>query len=122
MPPPSNGPQRPITAEQVEEWLQAIKRKRVELTLRAMEPLYNTRRELAIMEMSHLLQEAIEEVRVVSASLREQSQAILDRSSEVRAYSKQLEKQSKLHREKQSIAQFAECARRPEDRVSQFKM
>jgi hypothetical protein len=87
-----------------------------------MEPLYNTRRELAIMEMSHLLQEAIEEVRVVSASLREQSQAIRDYSSAVRAYSQQLEKQSKLHQDQQSITQFAERAKCLEDRVSQFKM
>src|SRR5215475_13236970 len=94
MPPPSSRPQKPIIAEQVEEWLQAINRKYLELSLHAMEPLYNTRRELAIMEMSHLLQEAIEEVRVVSASLREQSQVIRDYGSEVRAYSQQLEKQS----------------------------
>ena len=122
MPPPSSGPQKPIIAEQVEEWLQAIHRKCLELTLHAMEPLYNTRRELAVMEMSHLLQEAIEEVRVVSASLREQSQAILDHSSEVRAYSQQLEKRSKLHQEKPSIVQSAERAKNLEERVSQFKM
>jgi len=56
MPPPSSGPQKPVTAQQVEEWLQAITSKRLELTSHAMEPLYNTRRELADMEMSHLLQ------------------------------------------------------------------
>ena len=92
MPPPSTGPHKPVTARQVEEWLQAVNRKCLELSLHAMEPLYNTRRELAVMEMSHLLQEAIEEVRVVSASLREQSQAIRDYSSEVRTYSQHLEK------------------------------
>jgi hypothetical protein len=122
MPPPSSGPQKPVTARQVEEWLQAVNRKCLELSLHAMEPLYNTRRELAVMEMSHLLQEAIEEVRVVSASLREQSQAIRDHSSEVRAYSQHLETQSKLHQEKPSIAQGAERAKSLEDRVSQFKM
>jgi len=122
MPPPSTGPQKPIIAEQVEEWLQAINRKRLELTLHAMEPLYNTRRELAVMEMSHLLQEVIEEVRMVSASLREQSQAIRDHSSEVRAYSRHLEKQSKRHQEKPSLAERAERANSLEDRVSQFKM
>ena len=122
MPPPSSGPQKPIIAEQVEEWLQAIHRKCLELSLHALEPLYNTRRELAVMEMSHLLQEAIEEVRVVSASLREQSQAIRAHSSEVRAYSQQLKKQSKRHQEKQSIAQCAEHAKSLEERVSQFKM
>jgi predicted nucleic acid-binding Zn-ribbon protein len=122
MPPPSTGPQKPVTAQQVEEWLQAVNRKCLELSLHAMEPLYNTRRELAVMEMSHLLQEAIEEVRVVSASLREQSQAIRDHSSAVRAYSQYLEKQSKRHQEKQGIAEFAERAKSLEDRVSQFKM
>jgi hypothetical protein len=122
MPPPSSGPQKPIIAEQVEEWLQAIHRKCLELSLHALEPLYNTRRELAVMEMSHLLQEAIEEVRVVSASLRDQSQAIRDYGSEVCAYSQQLKKQSKRHQEKQSIAQCAEHAKSLEERVSQFKM
>ena len=119
MPPPSTGPQKPVTARQVEEWLQAVNRKCLELSLHAMEPLYNTRRELAVMEMSHLLQEAIEEVRVVSASLREQSQAIRDHSSEVRAYSQQLEKRSKLQQEKQSTSERASSL---EDRESQFKM
>ena len=122
MPPPSTGPQKPVTARQVEEWLQAIHRKRLELSLHAMEPLYNTRRELAVMEMSQLLQEAIEEVRVVSAALREQSQALRDRSSAVRAYSQHLEKQSEWHQEKPSIAECAEPAPSLEDRVSQFKM
>ena len=122
MPPPSTGPQKPIIAEQVEEWLQAVNRKCLELSLHALEPLYNTRRELAVMEMAHLLQEALEEVRVVSASLREQSQAIRDYSSEVRVYSQQLEKQSKRHQEKQSMAQCAERTESLEDRVSLFKM
>jgi hypothetical protein len=122
MPPPSSGPQKSVTAAQVEEWLQAIGRKRLELSLHAMEPLYNTRRDLAVMEMPYLLQEAIEEVRVVSASLREQSQAIRDHTSEVLAYSKQLEKQSKLHQEKQGSTECAERAQSLEDRVSQFKM
>jgi len=109
-----------MTADQVEEWLQAIDRKRLELTLHAMEPLYNTRRELAVMEISHLLQEVIEEVRVVSAALREQSQALRDHSSAVRAYSQHLEKQSKRHQEKPSSAECAERAQSLEDRVSQF--
>ena len=122
MPPPSHGPQKPMTADQVEEWLQAINRKRLELSLHAMEPLYNTRRELAVMEISHLLQEVIEEVRVVSAALREQSQALRDHSSEVRAYSQHLEKQSKRHQEKPSITECTEPAQNLEDRVSQFKM
>src|SRR5262249_62182692 len=122
MPPPSTGPQKPIIAEQVEEWLQAINRKRLELSLHAMEPLYNTRRELAVMELSHLLQEAIEEVRVVSASLREQSQAIRDYSSEVRTYSQHLETQSKLQQDQQNIAQHAERAKSLDDRGSQSKI
>ena len=87
-----------------------------------MEPLYNTRRELAVIEMSHLLQEAIEEVRVVNAALREQRQALRDRSSAVRAYSQHLEKQSKRHQEKPSITECTEPAQNLEDRVSQFKM
>src|SRR5262245_66565294 len=120
MPPPSNGPQKLSTAEQVEEWIQAINRKCLELSLHALEPLYNTRRELAVMGRSHLLQDAIEEVCVVSASLREQSQAIRDHSSAVRAYSRHLEKQSKRHQEKPSIAECAERANSLEDRVSQF--
>jgi hypothetical protein len=60
---PSNGPQQPCPVTQIQDWVSATKRKRLELHLLAAALLYNTRREWAFMEMSQLLIEAIEEVR-----------------------------------------------------------
>jgi hypothetical protein len=86
----SNGPQQPFTATQIQDWVSATKRKRLELHLLAAEPLYNTRREWAFMEMSHLLQEAIEEVYVISASLREESEALRARAARLREHSTEI--------------------------------
>ena len=79
---PSNGPQQPCTVAQIQDWVSATKRKRLELHLLAAEPLYNTRREWAFMEMSKLLIEAIEKVRAISAELREESQLLRARLAE----------------------------------------
>ena len=73
---PRNGPSTSCTIPDIQEWITTTKRKRLELHLLAAEPLYNTRREWAFMEMSTLLHEAIEEVRVLSASLQEHSTAL----------------------------------------------
>jgi len=79
---PSNGLQQPCTVTQIQDWVSATKRKRLELHLLAAEPLYNTRREWAFMEMSKLLIEAIEKVRAISAELREESQLLRARLAE----------------------------------------
>src|SRR5262245_49346446 len=72
----SDQPKPPLTAAELDEWVATTATKRLQLHLKAVEPLYSTQRQQAFMVMSDLLQEAIEEVRVVSASLREDSTAL----------------------------------------------
>ena len=62
-----------VTLSQIEVWIAHARRMHEALHAQAMEPLYNTRRDLAIIGLSTLLLEAIEEVRVISTALREQS-------------------------------------------------
>ena len=73
---PSHGSPPPLTTVQIEEWITTAHTKHGELHLLATEPLYSTLRDQAVLQMSKLLQEAIEKVRVVSASLREERQAV----------------------------------------------
>ena|SRR5947207_854580 len=81
---PVNGPSTSCTIPDIQEWIATTKRKRLELHLLAAEPLYNTQRAWAFMEMSTLLHEAIEEVRVISASLQEDSTALRSRVTGLR--------------------------------------
>ena len=81
------GPPKSFTLPEIQAWIDATKRKRLDLYLLAAEPLYNSRREWAFLEMSKLLQEAIEEVRVISASLQEDSQALRSHATELRQHS-----------------------------------
>jgi len=59
-------PEQLITVKQVEAWLHAAQRKRLALHVQAMAPWNSLPRQQAFMEMSDLLQEALEEVRVIS--------------------------------------------------------
>jgi hypothetical protein len=56
-----------------ERWLLKTREKRLQLHMQAAQPLYFARDE-AFREMSTLLQEAMEEVRILTAALREASQ------------------------------------------------
>jgi hypothetical protein len=87
---PSDRPATPCTAGQIDDWIYATSKKRLDLHLLAAEPLYNTLREQAFMEMSNLLKEAIEEVRVVSASLRDESKALRAHAAELRERSAEI--------------------------------
>jgi len=89
----SHGPEKPITLERVKDWIDATRRKRLELHLLATELGNSTRRHDAFMHMSELLQEAIEEVRVLSASLREESEELRAKASKLREYSERLQEQ-----------------------------
>jgi len=91
----SNGPEKPIAVEQVEDWIYAASRKRLELHLLATEPLYNSLRARAFIEMSTLLNDAIEEVRVISASLREESKELRAHAAKLREYSERLQESPK---------------------------
>jgi len=76
-----------FTLPEIQAWLETTNRKRDDWYLLAAEPLYNTRRAWALREMSQLLAEAIEEVRVISASLQDDSQALRSRAATLRHHS-----------------------------------
>ncbi len=69
---PLDSPTPPLDAAQIEGWVHTATNKRLELLVRAAEPLYLTRAE-AFTEMADLLKDVIEELRVVSAALRQES-------------------------------------------------
>src|SRR5215475_8710358 len=87
---PLTGLQPSFTLPEIQAWIDTTNRKRDDLHLLAAEPLYNTRREWALREMSQLLAEAIEEVRVISASLQDDSQALRSRAATLRHHSTEL--------------------------------
>src|SRR5262245_21027314 len=96
----SHGPDKPITLERVEDWINATRRKRLGLHLLATEPRNSTRRHDAFMHMSELLKEAIEEVRVISASLREESEELRAKASRLREHSERLQDGSQPREER----------------------
>ena len=83
----THGLQPSFTLPEIQAWIDTMKQKRSDVSLLAAEPLYNSRREWAILEMSTLLAEAIEEVRVISASLHDDSQTLRTRATELRHHS-----------------------------------
>ena len=86
---PTTGVQ-PVTAAQVEQWLQTTTRKRLALHVHATEPWPSRQHQEAFLAMSALVQEAMEEVRVMSAALREASQGLRARTTEVREHATHL--------------------------------
>jgi hypothetical protein len=86
----SHGPQQGFTPQEIDAWLLAAKEKRATLHLQAAALRNSNERHEAFTQMSDLLQQAFEEVRVISASLREGSQCIRDHSTELREHSTQL--------------------------------
>jgi hypothetical protein len=104
--PAHDPPQQPITAEDVQAWLHAATRKRLDLHVFAAEPSHSRQHYEAFMELAALLQEGFEEVRVISASLREGSQMVRGESADLRAYSTQL-----LEHCARSMACMAQCLR-----------
>ena len=88
--PAHDPPQKPITAEAVQAWLHAAKRKHLDLHDFAAKPSHSRQHYEAFMELAALLQEGLEEVRVISTSLREGSQMVRGASADLRAYTTQL--------------------------------
>ena len=72
-------PEQPITAEQVKAWLHTIQRKCLALHVQATAP-WNSLPQ----------QQALEEVRVISTMLQEDSQALRAHTAEVREHAAQL--------------------------------
>ena len=83
-------PQQGFTPQEIDAWLLAAKEKRAALHLQAAAPWHSKEHHEAFTQMSDLLQQAFEEVRVISASLREGSQCVRDHSTELREHSTQL--------------------------------
>jgi hypothetical protein len=98
-------PPRPITAVQVKEWVATMTVKRLQTCLRATEPRRDARLE-AFGDMGELCLEAIEEVRVISAQLCEESQAARLRAAETVAESSRLLAQYTPETESQLLRVF----------------
>lgn len=84
---PLDNPEMPVTATQVETWLTTMNQKRFALYARTKEPHVQA---VVFWEAADLLSEAIEEVRVISAALREQSDVLLHRASALREHANEL--------------------------------
>ena len=111
---PVNGPSATCTIPEIQEWLTTTKRKGIALHLLAAEPRYSPQRAWAFLEMSTLLHEAIEEVRVLSASRQEHSQALHSRATRLRERSTAL-----LDRGTRSRERMAPFASPPPEQVQQ---
>jgi hypothetical protein len=87
---PSNDPPKSFTAQDIQAWLCAATEKRAALHIQAASPWHSNARHEAFTAMSDLLQEALEEVRVLSASLQEASQAVRAQAADLQAHSTKL--------------------------------
>src|SRR5262249_51660570 len=101
---PLDGPQPSFPLPEIQTWIDTTKRKRYDLHLLAADPLYNSRHEWAFQEMSKLLAEAIEEVRVISASLQADSTALRSHATALRHHSTTL-----IERSIKASAQLGQC-------------
>ena len=85
-----NDPPQPLTAQDVDAWLLAAQERRAKLHLDAAGPWTSTQRQEAFAAMSVLLMETFEEIRVVSAQLREENRAILAKATDLQERSAKL--------------------------------
>lgn len=100
-----HGPQKSPTVQEVDAWLLAAKERRAKLHIQAASPWDSLLRQEAFTEMSCLLDEAFEEVRLVSESLREWSQGIRGEAVDLRTHSTRLMERGAMLLER--MAQFA---------------
>jgi hypothetical protein len=98
----NDSPRTPLTPAQLDEWLYITIGKHADLYRQVLEPANAGERDAAFLEMSQLLEDAIEEVRVISVQLREESQEARLRATETVAESTRL---------------LAECASSRESRI-----
>jgi hypothetical protein len=87
---PANNAEDPLMATQVDAWIQTVVGKHEALYRQLLEPENTTDRELAFLGISRLLHEAIEEVRVLGANLRENSIALRAHTTELLEHSQRL--------------------------------
>ena len=101
----SHGPQKSPTVQEVDAWLLAAKERRAKLHIQAASPGDSLLRQEAFIEISCLLDEAFEEVRVVSEALREWSQGVRGETVDLRTRSTRLMERGATLLER--MAQFA---------------
>jgi hypothetical protein len=106
----THGLQPSFTLPEIQAWIDTMKQKRSDVSLLAAEPLYNSRREWAILEMSTLLAEAIEEVRVISAALQEDSITLRSHATALRQHSDVL-----LERGRSTSERLPQCVPSPQE-------
>jgi len=98
-------------AQDIDAWMRVAQEQRAKLHLQAAGPWHGHERYEAFAEMSALVLDAFEEMRLVSESLREGSQAVRRESVDLRARSHRLIGRGKTLTEQ--MAQFASPS--PED-------
>ena len=84
---PFYDPLKSYTAQDVNEWLLAIQQKYAELHSKAAGLWQSDQYRAAFAEMSTLLQEACEEVRVMSGQLREESRGVRAEATDLQTHS-----------------------------------
>ena len=82
---PSHGPQKSLTLQEVYAWVYAIQCRRLALRMHVLEQTDFLVRPQAFEGMSALLDEALEEIRVVTEALRERSEAAHRESARLQA-------------------------------------
>ena len=100
-----NGPQKFLTSQELDAWLLAAQEQQAKLHIQAARPHNSPERYEAFAAMSALLQEAFEEVRMMSESLRKGSQVVRSEAANLRAPSIQLMERGVALMER--MAQFA---------------
>jgi len=87
---PPHDLQQPFTLSEIQAWIVTTEQKRDDLHLLAADSLDKSQRKWAFLEMSTLLADAIEEVRIISVSLQEDSMALRSRATALRQHSTEL--------------------------------
>jgi len=97
---PPDGSQPSLTAQDIDAWLRVTAEKYAAIHRTAAHPWPQLHRDEALVDMSALLLDALEEVRVISAQSREESQAARAKGQALRDHSTHLLKKSAACRER----------------------
>jgi len=106
MRPQHNTPEQSFTPEQVAAWIAATERKHATLHRLLAEPLYSTFREQALLQLSDLFKEALEQVRALSETLQANSEALCGCAARLR-------EPSTVRRDRSARARAQRCQEGP---------